>query len=58
VQDKGADFLLTAKGNQPGVAKNAQQLYNGLSGVFFSRQPKRQPPKPVSSTAAAPRRDA
>ena len=35
VQDKGADFLLTAKGNQPGVAKNAQQLYNGLSRVFF-----------------------
>ena len=34
VQDKGADFLFTAKGNQPGIAQNAQQLYQSLSRAF------------------------
>jgi len=34
VQDKGADFLFTVKGNQPGVAGNVQQLYQSLSGAF------------------------
>jgi hypothetical protein len=34
VQDKGADFLLTVKGNQPGVAENLQQLSRSLSGAF------------------------
>jgi hypothetical protein len=31
VQDKGADFLFTVKGNQPGVAQNVQQLYQSSS---------------------------
>jgi hypothetical protein len=34
VQDKGADFLFTAKGNQPGVAENVQQLHQSLSRAF------------------------
>jgi hypothetical protein len=35
VQDKGGDYLCTVKGNQPGVQKNVQQLYKGLSRAFF-----------------------
>jgi hypothetical protein len=31
VQEKGGDYLFTVKGNQKGIAKNAQQLYKGLS---------------------------
>lgn len=34
VQQKGGDYLFTVKGNQPGVAKNVQQLYSGLSRAF------------------------
>jgi hypothetical protein len=34
VQDKGGDYLFTVKGNQPGVEKNVQQLYKGLSRAF------------------------
>jgi hypothetical protein len=34
VQDKGADFLFTVKGNQPGVAQNVQQLYQSASHGF------------------------
>ena len=34
VQERGADYLFTVKGNQKGVAKNVQQLYQGLSHVF------------------------
>jgi hypothetical protein len=34
VQDKGGDFLLTVKGNQPGVAKNVRQLYSNLARAF------------------------
>lgn len=34
VQEKGADFLFTVKGNQPGVAQNVQQLYQSLSRGF------------------------
>lgn len=34
VQEKGADYLFTVKGNQPGVAKNVRQLYWSLSRVF------------------------
>jgi hypothetical protein len=34
VQDKGGDYLCTVKGNQPGVQKNVQQLYKGLSRAF------------------------
>ena len=34
VQDKGADYLLPVKGNQPGVAGNLQQLYDHLAGAF------------------------
>jgi hypothetical protein len=34
VQEKGADYLFTVKGNQPGVVANVQELYNNLSGAF------------------------
>jgi hypothetical protein len=34
VQDRGADFLFTVKGNQPGVAQNLQQLSQSLAGAF------------------------
>lgn len=34
VQDKGGDYLFSAKGNQPGVAKNVRQLYRSLSRAF------------------------
>ena len=34
VQERGADYLFTVKGNQKGVAANAQQLYHSLSGAF------------------------
>lgn len=34
VQEKGGDYLFTVKGNQPGVADNVQELYQGLSGAF------------------------
>lgn len=34
VQERGADYLFTVKGNQKGVVKNVQQLYQGLSHAF------------------------
>jgi len=34
VQEGGADYLFTVKGNQKGVAKNVQQLYQGLAHAF------------------------
>lgn len=34
VQEKGGDYLFTVKGNQPGVAKNVQQLHRSLSRAF------------------------
>jgi hypothetical protein len=34
VQDRGADYLFTVKGNQKGVCENVQQLYQGLSHAF------------------------
>jgi hypothetical protein len=34
VQEGGADFLFTVKGNQKGVCANVRQLYKGLSGAF------------------------
>jgi hypothetical protein len=40
VQDKGADFLFTVKGNQPGVAQNVQQLYQSSWHGFSPSGPK------------------
>ena len=34
VQEGGADYLFTAKGNQKGVSENVQQLYQGLAHAF------------------------
>ena len=34
VQEGGADYLFTVKGNQKGVSKNVQQLYQGLAHAF------------------------
>ena len=34
VQEKGGDYLLPVKGNQPGVEKNVQQLYSSLARAF------------------------
>lgn len=34
VQDKGGDYLFTAKGNQAGVQKNVRELYRGLARSF------------------------
>lgn len=34
VQERGADYLLTVKGNQKGIQENVQQLYQGLSHDF------------------------
>ena len=34
VQDQGADYLFTVKGNQKGVCKNVQQLHQSLSHAF------------------------
>ena len=39
VQEKGGDFLMTVKGNQPGVAANVQELYTALSGAFSPSGP-------------------
>jgi hypothetical protein len=33
-QDKGADYLLTVKGNQPTIADNVRQLQRGLQHAF------------------------
>jgi len=34
VQEKGADYLFTVKGNQKGVVDNARELHQNLSGAF------------------------
>jgi hypothetical protein len=34
VQDRGADYLFTVKGNQKGVCENVQQLHQSLSHAF------------------------
>ena len=34
VQERGADYLFTAKGNQPTVAESVRQLYDGLQHAF------------------------
>jgi len=39
VQEKGGDYLLTVKGNQPGIAANVQQLYSNLSRAFSPSRP-------------------
>jgi hypothetical protein len=36
VQERGADFLMTAKGNQPGVAEAARTLFEQSPHAFFS----------------------
>lgn len=36
-QERGADYLMTAKGNQPGIAQNVQSLYQHLPRPFFYR---------------------
>jgi len=35
VQERGADYLMTVKGNQPGVAETIQQLYERCPRSFF-----------------------
>jgi hypothetical protein len=44
VQQKGGDYLFTVKGNQPGIAANAQELYSSLSGAFSPSGPDVHPP--------------
>jgi hypothetical protein len=34
VKERGADYLFTAKGNQPTVADSVRQLYKGLQHAF------------------------
>lgn len=34
VQEGGGDYLMTVKGNQPGVAESVQQLHRGLQHAF------------------------
>ena len=34
VQERGADYLFTVKGNQKGVSENVRQLYQGLAHAF------------------------
>jgi hypothetical protein len=34
VQEAGGDYLMTVKGNQPGVAESVQQLHRGLQHAF------------------------
>ena len=41
VQEKGADYLLTVKGNQPQLAANVRQLHPGLTRAF--------PPSPAAA---------
>ncbi len=45
VQDKGADFLLPVKGNQPGLASNLQQLSQSLTRAFSPSEPNLGGPK-------------
>ncbi|HEY5911559.1 MAG TPA: ISAs1 family transposase, partial [Verrucomicrobiae bacterium] len=39
VQERGGDYLFTVKGNQQGVADNARELYQNLSGDFSPSAP-------------------
>ena len=39
VQERGGDFLLPVKGNQPGVAQNLQQLSQSLARAFSPSEP-------------------
>ena len=34
VQERGADYLFTVKGNQKGIAHNVQQRYRSLAHAF------------------------
>lgn len=45
VQDQGADYLFTVKGNQKGVADNVRQLYTSLARAFSPSGPEVQGPK-------------
>ena len=40
VQDRGADYLFTAKGNQPTVAENIKSVTERLPEAFFKKTPK------------------
>ena len=40
VQDRGADFLFTVKGNRPGIAQNVQPLYRSSAHGFPPSGPK------------------
>jgi hypothetical protein len=40
VQERGADFLFTVKGNQPGLAQNLQQLSQSVARAFSPSGPK------------------
>ena len=44
VQERGADYLLTVKGNQAGVAQTLSTLYPQLPDPFFYRPPARPDP--------------
>ena len=39
VQERGADYILTVKGNQPGVARNVQKLYQSFRHGFSPSTP-------------------
>jgi hypothetical protein len=44
VQDRGADYLFTVKGNQKGVCENVQQLHQSLSHAFSPSGPNEHHP--------------
>jgi hypothetical protein len=39
VQERGADYLMTVKGNQQGIADTVRDCYEHLPGTFFYRAP-------------------
>ena len=45
VQERGGDFLLPVKGNQPGLAQNLQQLSQSLARAFSPSNPNLPSPK-------------
>lgn len=45
VKDRSADYLFTAKGNQPTVADSVRQLYNGLQHAFSPSTGRRHDPE-------------
>jgi hypothetical protein len=47
-QERGADYLLVVKGNQPGVAESVQQLHAGLPHAFSPSGYER--PRPAGRT--------